>query len=174
MNLLQIGLFLFLLFKLSVVNAEELSNEELIKSDEVDFYVGVFDVIDKEGDDQAKLYGAEHIDETLYRDTFLGKFKPLSGAFITDDNAVYMYTGVEVEYGLGPITLSPSFAPGFYEEGQGKDLGSPLEFKSEIKLGLNIFENSKISYSYNHISNNDWGDINPGSNNEHITFSKQF
>ena len=27
---------------------------------------------------------------------------------------------------------------------------------------------------YSHISNNDWGDTNPGTDNQHITFSKNF
>ena len=63
---------------------------------------------------------------------------------------------------------------GYYEKGNGKDLGSILEFKSEIKVGLDIFENSKLSYSYSHISNNDWGDTNPGTDNQQITFSKNF
>ena len=49
-----------------------------------------------------------------------------------------------------------------------------LEFKSEIKVGFDIFENSKLSYSYSHISNNDWGDTNPGTDNQQITFSKNF
>ena len=55
-----------------------------------------------------------------------------------------------------------------------KILGSVLEFKSEIKFGFDIFENSNISYSYSHISNNDWGDSNPGTDNQQITFSKNF
>ena len=33
-----------------------------------------------------------------------------------------------------------------------------LEFKSEIKIGFDIFENSNFGYTYSHISNNDWGD----------------
>ena len=37
-----------------------------------------------------------------------------------------------------------------------------------------FFENSKLSYSYSHISNNDWGETNPGTDNEQITFSKNF
>ena len=37
-----------------------------------------------------------------------------------------------------------------------------------------VFEDSKLSYSYSHISNNDWGDTNPGTDNQHITFSKSF
>ncbi len=138
------------------------------------FYTGTFDVIDKEGDDKTSLFGIEHKNPDLFRDTFLGKFKPVTGAFVTGKSSVYFYTGVEGQYDIGPIKILPSFAPGYYEKGDGKDLGSILEFKSEIKVGFDLFENSKLSYSYSHISNNDWGDTNPGTDNQHITFSKNF
>ena len=141
---------------------------------ELSFYTGTFDVIDKEGDDKTTLFGIEHKNPDLFRDTFLGKFKPVSGAFITGNSSVYLYTGIEGQYGLGPLKILPSFTPGYYEKGDGKDLGSVLEFKSEIKFGLDIFENSKLSYSYSHISNNDWGDTNPGTDNQQISFSKNF
>ena len=74
---------------------------------------------------------------------------------MTDKNSMYFYTGVEANYGIGPIKLKPSFTPGYYEAGDGKDLGAALEFKSEIKVDFEIFENSKLGYSYSHISNND-------------------
>ena len=138
------------------------------------FYTGTFDVIDKEGDDKTSLFGIEHKNPDLFRDTFLGKFKPVTGAFVTGKSSVYFYTGVEGQYDIGPIKILPSFTPGYYEKGDGKDLGSILEFKSEIKVGFDLFENSKLSYSYSHISNNDWGDTNPGADNQHITFSKNF
>ena len=140
----------------------------------ISFYTGTFDVIDQEGDDQTSLFGIEHKNPNLFRDTFLGKFKPVTGAFMTGDSSVYLYTGIEGQYGIGPLKILPSFAPGYYEKGDGKDLGSVLEFKSEIKVGLELFENSKLSYSYSHISNNDWGDTNPGTDNQQITFSKNF
>ena len=142
--------------------------------DDVSFYAGTFDLIDKEGDDQTGLFGMEHKNPNLFRNTFLGKFSPVSGGFMTGDNSVYLYTGVEGQYGIGRLKILPSFTPGYYEKGNGKDLGSVLEFKSEIKLGLEIFENSKIGYSYSHISNNDWGDSNPGTDNQQVTFSKNF
>tara|TARA_B100000123_G_C25697736_1_gene413909 strand:- start:65 stop:568 length:504 start_codon:yes stop_codon:yes gene_type:complete len=141
---------------------------------DISFYTGTFDVIDKEGDDQTTLFGIEHKNPDLFRDTLLGKFKPVSGAFITGNSSIYLYTGIEGQYGIGPLKILPSFTPGYYEKGDGKDLGSVLEFKSEIKVGFDIFENSKLSYSYSHISNNDWGDTNPGTDNQHITFSKNF
>ena len=110
----------------------------------------------------------------MFKNTFLGKFSPVTGGFITGKNSVYLYTGVEGQYKLGPVSILPSFTPGYYEKGSGKDLGNVLEFKSEIKIGLDIFDSSKIGYSYSHISNNNWGDVNPGTDNQSITFSKQF
>ena len=140
----------------------------------ISLYTGTFDVIDKEGDDQTSLLGIEHKNPNLFRDTFLGKFKPVTGGFMTGDSSVYLYTGIEGQYGIGPLKILPSFAPGYYEKGDDKDLGSVLEFKSEIKVGLDLFENSKLSYSYSHISNNNWGETNPGTDNEQITFSQNF
>ena len=159
-------LFLCLFFN-STISAEE-------GNADISFYTGTFDLIDKEGDDQTSLFGVEHKNPDLFRDTFLGKFKPITGGFLTGNNSIYLYTGIEGQYSLGPIKILPSLSPGYYEKGNGKDLGSALEFKSEIKVGLDIFENSKISYSYSHISNNDWGEKNPGTDNQQITFSKNF
>ena len=141
---------------------------------DISFYTGTFDVIDKEGDDKTTLLGIEHKNPNLFRDTFFGKFKPVTGAFMTGKSSVYLYTGIEGQYGIGPLKILPSFSPGYYEKGDGKDLGSALEFKSEVKVGFDIFGNSKLSYSYSHISNNDWGDTNPGTDNQQITFSKNF
>jgi len=141
---------------------------------EISVYTGTFDVIDKEGDDQTTLFGIEHRNPDLFRNTFLGKLSPVSGGFMTGDSSVYLYTGVEGQYGIGRLKILPSFTPGYYEKGDGKDLGSALEFKSEIKIGLDIFENSKLGYSYSHISNNEWGDRNPGTDNQQIIFSKNF
>ena len=44
----------------------------------------------------------------------------------------------------------------------------------ELKFSLDIFKESKIGYSYSHISNNDWGDKNPGVDNQTISFFKNF
>jgi len=167
---MKLKLLIFLAFLTFMINpalADKGNNE-------ISFYTGTFDVIDKEGDDQTSLFGIEHKNPNLFRDTFLGKFSPVSGGFMTGDSSVYLYTGIEGQYDVGRLKILPSFTPGYYEKGNGKDLGSALEFKSEIKLGLDIFKNSNIGYSYSHISNNEWGDRNPGTDNQQITFSKNF
>ena len=160
----KLYLFLSLVLFFTPVNSET----------EYSFYTGTFDTIDKEGDDKANLYGFEHNNPVLFRDTFVGKFSPITGGFVTDKSSIYLYTGVQAEYEIGPLNVVPSFAPGYYEEGDGKDLGMALEFKSELKLSFDIFKDSKIGYSYSHISNNDWGDINPGVDNQAISFSQNF
>ena len=71
------------------------------KNNDVSFYIGTFDVIDKEGDDQATLFGVEHKNSELFRNTALGKLSPISGGFITGKNSVYLYTGIEGEYNIG-------------------------------------------------------------------------
>ena len=140
----------------------------------ISVYTGTFDTIDKEGDDKTSLVGIEHKNANLFRDTMLGRISPTTGGFVTGKSSIYLYSGIEADYNVGPIKISPSFAPGYYEAGDGKNLGSALEFKSELKIGIDLFKNSNLGYSFSHISNNDWGDVNPGTDNQSVTFSKKF
>jgi len=162
---------IFLTMALTIILNNLLANED---DHGISIYTGTFDTIDKEGDDKTTMFGIEHRNSDLFRNTILGKFSPLSGAFITKKDSVYLYTGVEGDYSVGKLTINPSFAPGYYEKGSGKDLGDVLEFKSELKIGIDLFGDSNIGYSYSHISNNDWGKTNPGTDNQTISFSKKF
>jgi lipid A 3-O-deacylase len=172
MNLEKFKLLLILVLFLTPANSETL--DALKNTHQYSLYTGTFDTLDKEGDDQTTLVGFEHQNTELFRNTILGKFSPITGGFISGKDSVYLYTGIEALYGIGPLKIRPSFSPGYYNAGDGKELGSALEFKSEISFDINIFNNTKIGYSYNHISNNDWGNINPGINNKHFSFSKIF
>ena len=169
MTFKKLSIILIIFFSVTKLFATEEINKN---GNDLNFFIGNFDFSDDK--QSAYLIGFQHQDENLNRNTFLGKFKPLTGIFMTGNSSVYLYTGVEGQYDIGPLKILPSFSPGLYEKGDGKDLGSILEFKSEIKVGFDLFENSKLSYSYSHISNNDWGDTNPGTDNQHITFSKNF
>jgi|TARA_B110000259_G_C13873709_1_gene345891 lipid A 3-O-deacylase len=172
MKLKKCNLLLLLFLFFTPVDSKE--EKILISDKEYSFYTGTFDTIDKEGDDKATIYGFEHNNPILFRETLVGKFSPISGVFMTNKNSIYLYTGVQAKYEIGSLNIIPSFAPGYYDNGKGKDLGMALEFKSEIKLSFDIFKDSTIGYSYSHISNNDWGERNPGVNNQTISFSKTF
>ena len=92
----------------------------------------------------------------------------------TEDNAAYIYTGIQAQYEFGSLNFTPSFTPGLYHEGDGKDLGHVIEFKSELQFSLDLSGNSQLGFSYNHISNASLGDKNPGANSYMFNFLKSF
>ena len=148
---------------------EKIVNE---KNTEINVYSGMFDF----SDDGAKstLFGFQHQNEELKRNSFLGTLSPITGGMLTADNAVYLYTGVQADYDIGLLKLTPSFTPGIYNQGNGKDLGHIIEFKSEIRLSMDLSKNSMFGMSYNHISNASLGSKNPGANNYMFNFLKKF
>ena len=146
--------------------------DENLKKTELNIFTGMFDFSDHK--QAAGLFGLQHQNEDLFRKSFLGKLSPVTGGFLTENTALYLYTGVQAEYELGFLTITPSFAPGYYNKGGGKDLGSLLEFKSEIQMSFDLSDSSHLGMSYNHISNASLGDKNPGANSYMINFLKQF
>ena len=135
-------------------------------------YTGMFDFSDK--GKKSQIFGLQHKNDNLFKDTFLGTLKPVTGFMFTADSAAYLYTGVQAEYNLGKLNLTPSFTPGIYEQGDGKDLGHLVEFKSELQLSLDLSPNSEFGFSYNHISNASLGEKNPGANSYMFNFLKSF
>jgi len=167
---IKIGIFLFFMTSLLPLNGEEI--KKMVDPHEYNFYTGMFDFSDD--GKKSTLVGVQHQNENLYRDSFLGTISPITGFLITGDNATYLYTGVQAEYNIGKINLTPSFTPGLYGQGDGKDLGHLVEFKSEVQLSLDLSEKSQFGFSYNHISNASLGDKNPGANSYMFNFLKKF
>ena len=153
---------------LSFANSEDKKSNNT----ELNFFTGMFDFSDDK--QAAGVLGIQHQNDDLFRKSFLGRLSPITGGFLTANNAFYFYTGAQAEYDLGLFTITPSFAPGYYNSGDGKDLGSALEFKSEIQMSLNLSDSTEFGMSYNHISNASLGDKNPGANSYMINFLKHF
>jgi hypothetical protein len=170
MNLNKFFISFLLLFFSFNINAEELKDENL--NNEFNIYTGMFDFSDD--GKKAALVGFQHQNEELNRDTFFGNLSPITGALITADSAGYLYSGVQAQYKIGALNLTPSFTPGLYYEGGGKDLGHLIEFKSEVQLSFNFSKNSELGFSYNHLSNASLGDKNPGANSYMFNFLKTF
>ncbi len=158
----------FIIASINLVVAEEKVNNE----NEFNFFLGNFDFSDDK--QSALLVGFQHQNENLNRDTFLGNVSPITGGFMTENSAAYIYTGVEWNVDMGGLLFTPSFAPGLYHEGNGKDLGHVLEFKSEVQLSYPISDGSSLGVSYNHVSNASLGDKNPGANSYMFNFIKNF
>ncbi len=151
-----------------------IADEKVLKDQntEFSFYTGMFDFSDD--GKRSTLIGFQHQNENLNRDTFLGNLSPITGALLTADSAGYIYTGVQAQYKLGVLNFTPSFTPGLYFEGDGKDLGHLIEFKSELQISLDLSRSSELGLSYNHISNASLGDKNPGANSYMFNFFKSF
>ncbi len=158
--------FLFSAF----VIADELKLDN--NNTEFNVYTGMFDFSDD--GKRSTLVGIQHQNEELNRDTRLGNISPITGAMVTSDNASYFYTGIQAHYKIGSLNFTPSFAPGYYNEGNGKDLGHAIEFKSEVQLSLELPKESQFGFSYNHLSNASLGDKNPGANSYMFNFLKKF
>ncbi len=146
--------------------------DENTRDSEINAYVGNFDFSDVK--QRAILFGFQHRNPQLSRETFLGKLSPITGGFITENKALYVYTGAQADFEFGSFTITPSFAPGYYNQGDGKDLGYPLEFKSEVQISLDLNDNTRLGVSYNHISNASLGSKNPGANSYIFNLLKQF
>ena len=141
---LKIILNLVFLFLLIVPSHSE-EKKENFNEHEISFYTGMFDFSDD--GQRAVLFGAEHQNENLVRDSFLGSISPVTGFMITENNAAYGYTGIKAFYNLGQLNFTPSFTPGIYSQGDGKDLGHTIEFKSELQFSLDVFSNSELGFS---------------------------
>ena len=139
---------------------------------ELNFFTGMFDWSDHK--QKSGLIGLQHQNDELFIEGGNGRFSPITGAFITSKNAFYIYTGVQAEYQFGSLAITPSFAPGYYNAGSGKDLGYPLEFKTEIQMSYDLSNTTHLGVSYNHISNASLGTKNPGANSYMFNFLKQF
>tara|TARA_B100001123_G_C15102079_1_gene943953 strand:+ start:431 stop:952 length:522 start_codon:yes stop_codon:yes gene_type:complete len=164
---ITLSIFIFLA---SITRAED--DKYSFGDHELNFFSGMFDFSDK--GKRSAVFGIQHQNESLFRDSYLGTISPVTGAMITADNSSYFYTGVQAQYKVGKLNIVPSFTPGIYNEGDGKDLGHPIEFKSELQMSMDIFSDTELGFSYNHISNASLGDKNPGANSYMINFLKNF
>lgn len=121
------------------------------------FGLGYFDVLQR--DDAAADVRLEY-----RHDGKLWIFKPWVGLEATSDGAFYGAGGVLVDVYFGRrLVLTPSFGAGGYVEGGGKDLGSVIEFRSQIELAYRFDDRSRLGLAFGHISNASIGDSNPGT-----------
>jgi len=94
----------------------------------------------------------------------LGFVKPWVGAEVTSVAAAYGVAGVLTDIFLSRrIVLTPGFGVGVYADGDGKDLGSAIEFRSQLELGYRFDNRSKLALAFSHISNAHLTNQNPGS-----------
>jgi hypothetical protein len=91
--------------------------------------------------------------------------RPMLGLSGTSDEAAWIYAGLRADVETGSRwVVSPSFAVALFDEGEGKDLGGAVEFRSAIEGSYRLGAGARIGLTFHHLSNGGLYDHNPGSN----------
>jgi len=134
------------------------ASAQVIRTDEPDFLVlgaGAFDI----NDDMT----AGEFDAQFRLNTRLWIFRPQVGLFVTTDAGFYAYAGFYSDFHLGDsFVLSPSISVGGFHEGDGKDLGGAVEFRSAVELAYKFENKARLGLQFGHLSNASIYDSNPG------------
>jgi len=111
--------------------------------------------------------------EIQYRsDLKLWVFNPMVGFSATSEGSIYAYAGISLDIFFGNRwVLRPSFAPGFYNDGGGKDLGHHLEFRTALEIAYRFDDRSRLGLEIYHVSNAGLGDKNPGQESLMLTYA---
>lgn len=131
------------------------------------FGAGYYDVNDDQG---AGEFHMEYISGSKW-----WVFNPFAGLMATTDSAFYAYGGIRLDLFVGRrLVITPSFAPGLYTDGDGKDLGYPVEFRSAIEFAYRFDDRSRLGLSFYHLSNASLDDNNPGTEVATLHYSYPF
>jgi hypothetical protein len=102
----------------------------------------------------------------------LGFLKPFVGVSATTDGAVYGYGGFGVDLYFGQRwVLTPNAAVGAFGHGDGKDLGSTVEFRTGAELAYRFDDRSRLGLDFHHTSNAGIGSRNPGAETLMLMYS---
>ena len=96
----------------------------------------------------------------------------LMGAMTDASGDVFVYAGAFWPIPLGDrFEVIPSFAPGLYGRGSGKNLGHVIEFRSQIEIAYRYDTGARLGLAVSHISNAGLDERNPGANSLVFTIS---
>jgi hypothetical protein len=98
--------------------------------------------------------------------------RAVAATLATSDGSLFVGTGLAYEVRLGGWDVTPTFVPGVYRRGQGRDLGYPLEFRSQLELGRRLSGGGRVAVAVSHLSNAGLGSTNPGQ--ESLTVSYEW
>ena len=90
---------------------------------------------------------------------------PAFGLMATFEGAFYGYGSFRFDVRVSqPWTLTVHTGAGWYEQGNSKDLGGPVEFRSGLQVARFLADGRRIGVGFYHLSNASIYEDNPGSN----------
>tara|TARA_B100001245_G_C22759561_1_gene367573 strand:- start:244 stop:771 length:528 start_codon:yes stop_codon:yes gene_type:complete len=152
------------------------------------FGVGYYDIkFDGSSSDNAIDYRYERrFDKSLLQigpesyDFF--DIKPFAGFEGTSDSATFFLAGIYLDDNAGTLftgkssnlLVTPSFGFGIYDNGDGKNLGNEIQFRTTIEVSYEFNNKDRIGLSFGHISNANLGDKNPGVEIISLSYQKPY
>ena len=101
--------------------------------------------------------------------------RPLVAYFANTDHSFYICGGVGYDIFIGKrFVVTPTFAPGWYYQGNGRRLGFPLNFRSGIEAAVVLPNAGRIGAQFSHISNARMLVRNPGADSLVIYYAIPF
>ena len=152
------------------------------------FGIGIYDVKfdGTPSDNSTDMRYERRFDNTIIdigpeKDNFF-YLKPFAGIELTSDSAFYLISGIYLEDNIGDLVIgknnnwnfTPSFGVGYYNDGNGKKLGSKVEFRTTLEFSYQLLNKDRIGISFGHISNANIGKKNPGAEIISISYQKPF
>ena len=152
------------------------------------FGIGIYDVKfdGTPSDNSTDMRYERRFDNTIIdigpeKDNFF-YLKPFAGIELTSDSAFYLISGIYLEDNIGDLVIgknnnwnfTPSFGVGYYNDGNGKKLGSKVEFRTTLEFSYQLINKDRIGISLGHISNANIGKKNPGAEIISISYQKPF
>ena len=130
---------------------------------------------DYDDDNTSNLMGLNlHLTQNEFNILNIIDINPVVGLFVTAKSASMFYSGFETNLGGDNIFLNLSSSAGLYSNGDGKDLGNTLQFKSEVNLFYSFSNTTRIGLGSHHISNAGLSSVNPGTNNFYLILNRDF
>lgn len=104
-----------------------------------------------------------------YRSGPWGRYRltPFGHLGFTEEEGVFGTVGLRRPFEIGPSRrwiVEPSFGVSLYDDGDGKDLGGPVEFRSGLDVRLRLRSGVELGLGFYHLSNAGIYEHNPGTN----------
>lgn len=100
------------------------------------------------------------------------ELRPVLGVAVNSDKGGYVLAGLRRDFDVSERwILTPHFGVTLFEEGDGKDLGHAVEFRSGVELAVRLGDRSRFGVSFYHLSNAGLDETNPGSESLVVVYS---
>ncbi len=98
----------------------------------------------------------------------------VGGVAGTEEGSFWAYGGAQYAWHFTERwAIGPGFAVSLYEQGDGKDLGGVVEFRSNLELSTALTAKSRLALAVYHLSNAGLYEDNPGSNSLVLAWSRR-